>query len=340
MATQMTAKPTICLAGLQVTVGDHHFDGCWYPAMLHVRLEQLTPTALVLSVRPKATHKPLVPAPTLFNLSLVGDEKISVDRLVRSPTHSQLLTPRQTQAIGLIADGCTYEQTGDAMDIATETARVLIRQAGWRLGTNNPTHTVASAIRLGLIRGVETTTAHDGHEDLSDPGRGVAPWHTEREPVEDALDELARYLVVTLTTLEKTIKIAYGDERPDENVIVLETRGRLHVCQIRQPPDASMSELLVARARRRGSCQAMARYRGISERTIVRRTDPLLTSEHPHCQVSAKTAVMQMGLIDPHLEVHRLARAWCTRDINTPNMQAPKQIPDDANTPIFTTLNS
>ena len=63
-----------------------------------------------------------------------------------------MLTPRQIEALQLVADGRKAKQIADAMGIgqkAVENALVRTRET---LGALNSAHAVALALRAGLIR--------------------------------------------------------------------------------------------------------------------------------------------------------------------------------------------
>jgi DNA-binding NarL/FixJ family response regulator len=61
------------------------------------------------------------------------------------------LTSRETEVLGLVADGLSYEEIGGRLGIGDETARTHLKKACVRLGAATRTHAVAKALRLGWI---------------------------------------------------------------------------------------------------------------------------------------------------------------------------------------------
>jgi DNA-binding CsgD family transcriptional regulator len=61
------------------------------------------------------------------------------------------LTPRELEALTLIADGCTMRQTAQAMGIAWVTVRIHLSRARDVLEATTTAHAVAVAIRKGMI---------------------------------------------------------------------------------------------------------------------------------------------------------------------------------------------
>ncbi|SEQ09991.1 helix-turn-helix transcriptional regulator [Thalassovita taeanensis] len=69
----------------------------------------------------------------------------------RKPEPAQPLSPREVDAITLIAMGHSRAQVADALSISEHTLRVYIESARFKLGAANTTHAVARAISRGLI---------------------------------------------------------------------------------------------------------------------------------------------------------------------------------------------
>lgn len=64
---------------------------------------------------------------------------------------SSSLTQREAQVLVLVADGLSHDQIAGHLRIGAETVRTHVQKARQRLGAENRTHAVATAIRLGLI---------------------------------------------------------------------------------------------------------------------------------------------------------------------------------------------
>lgn len=69
----------------------------------------------------------------------------------RSPEPSQGLSPREVDALTLLALGQSRAQVADALSISEHTLRVYIESARFKLGALNTTHAVARAMSRGLI---------------------------------------------------------------------------------------------------------------------------------------------------------------------------------------------
>lgn len=69
----------------------------------------------------------------------------------RTPAPSQSLSPREVDALTLLALGQSRAQVADALSISEHTLRVYIESARFKLGALNTTHAVARAISRGLI---------------------------------------------------------------------------------------------------------------------------------------------------------------------------------------------
>lgn len=65
--------------------------------------------------------------------------------------HSAALTPREREVIELSAEGMTSEGVAERLGISPRTANQHIDNVSTKLGTRNRVHTVAEAIRRGLL---------------------------------------------------------------------------------------------------------------------------------------------------------------------------------------------
>lgn len=70
------------------------------------------------------------------------------DRTEEAP---QSLSPRETDAMTLLAMGYSRAQVADSLEISEHTLRVYVESARFKLGAMNTTHAVARAIARGLI---------------------------------------------------------------------------------------------------------------------------------------------------------------------------------------------
>lgn len=69
----------------------------------------------------------------------------------RSPGACQALSPREVDAMTLLATGMSRAQVADHLSISEHTLRVYIESARFKLGALNTTHAVARAMSRGLI---------------------------------------------------------------------------------------------------------------------------------------------------------------------------------------------
>jgi len=69
----------------------------------------------------------------------------------RAPEQSQALSPREIDAMTLLAMGYSRAQVADTLSISEHTLRVYIESARFKLGAMNTTHAVARAMSRGLI---------------------------------------------------------------------------------------------------------------------------------------------------------------------------------------------
>lgn len=70
----------------------------------------------------------------------------------RVPETSKSLSPREVDAITLLAMGYSRAQVADALSISEHTLRVYIESARFKLDANNTVHAVARAVSRGLIQ--------------------------------------------------------------------------------------------------------------------------------------------------------------------------------------------
>lgn len=69
----------------------------------------------------------------------------------RAPVVAKALSPREIDAITLLAVGNSRAQVADTLSISQNTLRVYIESARFKLGAVNTTHAVARALSRGLI---------------------------------------------------------------------------------------------------------------------------------------------------------------------------------------------
>lgn len=69
----------------------------------------------------------------------------------RTPEQSQALSPREVDAMTLLAMGYSRAQVANTLSISEHTLRVYIESARFKLGAMNTTHAVARALSRGLI---------------------------------------------------------------------------------------------------------------------------------------------------------------------------------------------
>jgi DNA-binding CsgD family transcriptional regulator len=61
------------------------------------------------------------------------------------------VTPRELEVLALIAQGQTFQQIGDILGIATQTAKAHARSIRNKLRAKNRSHAIMLAMRRGLI---------------------------------------------------------------------------------------------------------------------------------------------------------------------------------------------
>ncbi|MFK7875974.1 MAG: autoinducer binding domain-containing protein [Paracoccaceae bacterium] len=69
----------------------------------------------------------------------------------RTPDQKRNLSPREVDAMTLLAMGYSRAQVADSLSISEHTLRVYIESARFKLGAMNTTHAVARAMAQGLI---------------------------------------------------------------------------------------------------------------------------------------------------------------------------------------------
>lgn len=69
----------------------------------------------------------------------------------RAPDAAQTLSPREVDAMTLLAMGYSRAQTAETLSISEHTLRVYIESARFKLGAMNTTHAVARALTRGFI---------------------------------------------------------------------------------------------------------------------------------------------------------------------------------------------
>jgi len=88
------------------------------------------------------------------NLILIGhflNEKALELEPGRTPDIAQALSPREVDAMTLLAIGYSRAQVANDLSISEHTLRVYIESARFKLGALNTTHAVARALSRGLI---------------------------------------------------------------------------------------------------------------------------------------------------------------------------------------------
>ncbi len=81
----------------------------------------------------------------------LASSMLSVSDGSPSPDEEPLLSSRQVEILQLIADGSTTKQTARELGIAQKTVHNHLNAIYRRLDTQNLTHAVLSAVRLGII---------------------------------------------------------------------------------------------------------------------------------------------------------------------------------------------
>jgi DNA-binding NarL/FixJ family response regulator len=61
------------------------------------------------------------------------------------------LTPRETQVLRLMADGCTNRGIAGELDISVGTVKAATRTLFWKLEVNTRTQAAMKALRLGIV---------------------------------------------------------------------------------------------------------------------------------------------------------------------------------------------
>ncbi|MGR3495704.1 helix-turn-helix transcriptional regulator [Citreimonas sp.] len=69
----------------------------------------------------------------------------------RAPDQGQPLSPREVEAMTMLAIGLSRAQAADKLQISEHTLRVYVESARFKLGALNTTHAVARALSRGLI---------------------------------------------------------------------------------------------------------------------------------------------------------------------------------------------
>ena len=68
----------------------------------------------------------------------------------RTPEHAQALSPREVDAVTLLAMGYNRAHVAQSLAISEYTVRVYVESARFKLGAMNTTHAVARAISRGF----------------------------------------------------------------------------------------------------------------------------------------------------------------------------------------------
>lgn len=88
---------------------------------------------------------------TLVLIAHCFNEKALELEPARTPDQKQALSPREVDAMTLLAMGYSRAQVADTLSISEHTLRVYIESARFKLGALNTTHAVARAMSRGLI---------------------------------------------------------------------------------------------------------------------------------------------------------------------------------------------
>lgn len=323
----------------------HYFDDYYIWGTLHVRLAQLTPNAVVVSIVPENAAVPGHPeVPTMFNLSIVAEKEISLTELISAPAETPLLTRQQRRLLTLRARGETQKRCAEVLGITVNTSEGYMKAALSRLHAKNTEEAVAIAISYGLVpkrrRDPITREKDTSHSDLLAPEFRLSPSHNVPRGIHAPLDLRTNALKARLSPYGRYIEIGRGD---DMRVIAIRTEGPVHISQIRR-------SMLTLNAKRKrpglpASSHAVANggkvgHAGISERTLRRSLEGRLASPHYTDKIPAKTVAAQMGWCGTTADVHLAAREWLYHNVYAENMQDEPNAMPDALSPIFMTSDS
>ena len=81
----------------------------------------------------------------------INEKATTLDGLASLSLGSKTLSPRETDALTMLALGYNRAQAADRLKISEHTLRVYIEAARFKLGAANTTHAVATAMMNGLI---------------------------------------------------------------------------------------------------------------------------------------------------------------------------------------------
>lgn len=81
----------------------------------------------------------------------VNQKALEIDQAEDDPDTVKKLSPREIDALSLLAVGYSRSQAADSLSISEHTLRVYIESARHKLGASNTTHAVAKAIAAGQI---------------------------------------------------------------------------------------------------------------------------------------------------------------------------------------------
>lgn len=313
----MKARPLPHERSISVTAADQRYEaGGDQETIVHLLLAQINPTTIVLSALPESATAPdPLSKQTIFNLSVVAEEAISLTEIrpAGSRTYS-LLTPRQTDILTRVCEGWSREEISESLDISVSSIDIHLVRIRERLHARTTTQAAVIAADLKLVH------RHPTRHHYLDQAR-VTMMLTD-----------AACVRITLTPLAQYIELG-GEEK---RVVAVGARGRVHVCQIRQPPQTGRSRDLALQLLRGEPAkdddqrtQAAQSQRGKNTRRM-RLLRELCGS--PEGAVALQTVAAQMGLIHQH-DVHAAAREWLAREIYVDDSR-------DAISPIFTTFNS
>ena len=69
-----------------------------------------------------------------------------------SPVRSQLMTPRESEVLGLLGEGLQNKEIADRLKIAERTVKFHVGSILEKLDAGNRTEAVATAVQRGLIK--------------------------------------------------------------------------------------------------------------------------------------------------------------------------------------------
>ncbi len=268
---------------LAVSAGEQRFEQPTdHQVTVSLLLAQIHPTTVVLSaLLEPATENGRRRRPAIFNMSIVAEQGISLTEVSAGLTRRSLLTARQVDVLAGVCDGLSQKEIGAALDISVGAVEIHLERIRQHLHARTTVQAVFFASDLKLI----------GRRAIRSP-------FLDQTRVTSVLVEVPT-VRISLTPLEQIIELGDNEKR----TIVVGTRGRVHVSQIRRPP------------------------------TTRNRQIPRQLLRPPRGKIPPEIVAAQMGLIPPEHDVHASAREWLAREIYAADSR-------DADSPIFTTFDT